>query len=104
MVMKRGRIIRLGTKGRFFTAQQRKAVAIRDGDSCVIPFCNVPFPALEAHHVKEHRKGGPTHVDNGVLLCWWHHHLIGTGIWIIEVVGGRPRIRVPIRSNLRLVA
>jgi Domain of unknown function DUF222. len=103
-----------GIEGRFFTAQQRRAVACRDGDTCVIPGCAAPFSSLEADHVEEHRKQGPTHVDNCVLLCWWHHHLIDTGVWVVgvwvvgvwvvEMVGGRPRIRVPIRSRLRMVA
>jgi len=104
MMMKAGRIVQLGTKGRFFTAQQRRAVACRDGDTCLVPGCDVPFPSLEAHHVDEHRRHGPTHVDNCVLLCWWHHHLIDTGIWTVEMVRGRPRVRMPIRSHLRLVA
>lgn len=99
-----GKIVQLSSKGRFFTAGQRRAVAIRDGDSCAVPGCTVPFAALEAHHVKPHSHGGGTRVDNCVLLCWWHHHMIDAGIWSIEMVGGKPRIRVPIRDKVALAA
>lgn len=88
MATRGGRIVKLGTKGRLFTRAQRRAVAVRDGDTCGVPGCSVPFAALEAHHVIPHSHDGPTHVDNCVLLCWWHHHMIDAGIWIVEMVNG----------------
>ena len=99
-----GKIHLLGTRGRFFTVGQRRAVAVRDGSTCVVPGCRVPFAALEAHHVEEHSRGGRTHVDNCVLVCWWHHHLIDSGVWRIAMVAGKPRIRVPVRARLTLAA
>ena len=67
-----GRIISLGSPERVFTHHQRRAISLRDG-GCVIPGCRVPAPWCEIHHVKEHSRGGETHTDNGVLLCWFHH-------------------------------
>lgn len=99
-----GAVVKLTTKSRFFTANQRRAVAVRDGDTCAVPGCDVPFVALEAHHAKPYSRGGPTCVDNCVLLCWWHHHMIDSGIWVVEMVKGKPRIRVPIRGNIPLAA
>ncbi|MEO8906843.1 MAG: DUF222 domain-containing protein [Microbacteriaceae bacterium] len=104
LATRRGKVVKLGIKGRFFTQSQRRAVAVRDGSTCCVPGCDVPFAALEAHHVNPHRHGGPTHVDNCVLPCWWHHHMIDAGIWVVEMIRGRPRIHVPIRSNISLVA
>ena len=73
-----GRIVRLGTEERLFNRHQRRAFALRDG-ACIIPGCGVPAGWCEVHHVTDHAKGGPTHTDNGVLLCWWHHRFIDTG-------------------------
>ncbi|GAA1730824.1 HNH endonuclease signature motif containing protein [Microbacterium paludicola] len=89
-----GRIVRLGTKERLFNHHQRKAIAARDG-GCVIPGCTVPAAWCEVHHVEEHASGGPTHTDNGVLLCWWHHHTIETSGWGIRMNLGVPEIKAP---------
>ena len=46
-------------------------------------------------HVIEHARGGPTHTDNGVLLCWWHHRNLDSGVWAIRMRNGVPEIRGP---------
>ena len=104
MASKDRKVLKLGTTGRFFTPAQRRAVAVRDGNTCAVPGCEVPFAALEAHHVTPHGRHGPTHVNNCVLLCWWHHHLIDAGIWTVEMINGKPTIRIPIRARLTLAA
>ncbi|GAA5211893.1 HNH endonuclease signature motif containing protein [Microbacterium kyungheense] len=63
-----GRILSIGTLDRIFTHHQRRAITLRDGE-CLIPGCDVPPQWCEIHHVQEHSRGGPTHTDNGVLLC-----------------------------------
>ncbi|MCC4907016.1 HNH endonuclease signature motif containing protein [Microbacterium sp. cx-59] len=89
-----GRIIELGNALRVFSAAQRRAITVRDGE-CVIPGCHVPGAWCEIHHVHEHSRGGPTHTDNGVLLCWHHHRTIETGGWEIEMRRGVPWVRPP---------
>ncbi|MCO1340095.1 hypothetical protein BJH93_14550 [Kocuria polaris] len=89
-----GRIIGLGSKGRVFTAHQRRAIAARDG-GCVIPGCMIPASWCEIHHVHAHAGGGATHTDNGVLLCWWHHHHLEGSGWEIRMRGGVPQIKAP---------
>lgn len=65
---------------RFFTANQRKFLAVRDG-GCAFPGCEA-FPGwCDAHHIVFVENGGPTVVNNGVLLCSFHHHLIHKGEW-----------------------
>ncbi|WP_139417947.1 HNH endonuclease signature motif containing protein [Agromyces laixinhei] len=89
-----GRIIRLGSPERCFTSHQRRAITLRDG-GCLIPGCSVPASWCEIHHVIPDVDGGPTHPDNGVLLCWFHHRTIDTSGWGIRMIAGAPQIRPP---------
>jgi hypothetical protein len=89
-----GAILGLGSKERCFTPLQRKAITARDG-GCIIPGCDSPAHWAEIHHVIPWRHGGKTHVDNGVLLCWYHHRTIDTSGWNIRMVDGTPQVRAP---------
>lgn len=90
----RGRIVSLGTSGRIFNALQRRAIIARDG-GCIIPGCTIPATWCEIHHVDEHSRGGPTHTDNGVALCWHHHRTLHLSEWQIRMRAGVPEIRGP---------
>ncbi|TFD71105.1 HNH endonuclease signature motif containing protein [Cryobacterium sp. Hb1] len=90
-----GKILHLGTSNRFFTAQQRRALAARDG-GCVIPGCTVPPQLTQVHHLKPWREGGRTDIDNAVLLCNAGHASIETSGWDIDMRDGRPWIRGPL--------
>jgi hypothetical protein len=90
----RDRIVAIETSDRVFTHHQRKALALRDG-GCLIPGCRVAASWCEIHHVTEHAKGGATHTDNGVLLCWWHHRTLDQGMWGIRMNRGIPEVRGP---------
>ncbi len=89
-----GRIASIGTSSRIFNALQRRAITIRDG-GCVIPGCTIPATWCEVHHVQEHADGGPTHTDNGVLLCWFHHRTLHLTEWVIRMNHGIPEVRGP---------
>ena len=89
-----GRIVRLGTEERVFNRHQRRAIGARDG-GCLIPGCGIPAGWCEIHHVTDHAKGGQTHTDNGVLLCWFHHRFIDTGPWRIRMNDGIPELQAP---------
>ncbi|GAA1467266.1 HNH endonuclease signature motif containing protein [Microbacterium thalassium] len=90
-----GRILSLGILDRVFNHHQRRAIAARDG-SCVIPGCRVRAKWCEIHHVDEYADGGPTHTDNGVLLCWFHHRTIDSEGWRVRMNGGVPEVRAPV--------
>ena len=90
----RGRIVGLSVTDRVFNAIQRKAISLRDG-GCVIPGCHVPAGWCEIHHVTDHALGGPTHTDNGVLLCWVHHRTLPTSGWSVVMIDGVPHVRGP---------
>lgn len=89
-----GRILRIGTEERVFNRHQRRAIALRDG-GCIIPGCSVPAAWTEIHHVTEYAKGGPTHTDNGVLLCWYHHRYLDMIGWKIRMNAGVPEVQAP---------
>lgn len=89
-----GAIIGLGSEQRCFTPPQRKAITLRDG-GCVIPGCTIPAAWTEIHHVIADTDGGPTHTDNGVLLCWFHHRTIATSGWDIRMIDGIPHVKAP---------
>ena len=65
----------LGHATRLFTPGQRKALAIRDRE-CRADGCTIPATWCEAHHLRPWSAGGKTDLDNGLLLCAHHHHLI----------------------------
>jgi hypothetical protein len=90
----RGRIMQLGSPERCFTPHQRRAITLRDG-GCIIPGCSILAAWCEIHHVIPDVDGGPTHPDNGVMLCWFHHRTIDTSGWGIRMIRGVPEIRPP---------
>ncbi|MEB0003566.1 DUF222 domain-containing protein [Cryobacterium sp. RTC2.1] len=87
-------VLKLGPERRYFNRAQRRAITARDG-GCIIPGCKAPAHWAEVHHVKPWAQDGPTNVDNGVLLCWFHHHSIDTSGWEIRMVKGSPQVRAP---------
>lgn len=89
-----GRIIELGSPERCFTPQQRRALALRDG-GCNTPGCHIPAAWCEIHHVDPAENGGPTHTDNGLLLCWFHHRSLGSSGWQFRMVDGVPQVKAP---------
>jgi len=93
VTLRKGRIVDISSQQRCFTSAQRLAIAARDGLRCATPGCTAPHYALQAHHVIPDRDGGPTHTDNGILLCYWHHRLVDKGPWQYRMVGGVPEVR-----------
>ena len=89
-----GRIIELGTPERCFTAQQRRAIALRDG-GCSVPGCHIPASWCELPHVAPAETGGPTHTDNGLMLCWFHHRSLDTSGWQFRMINGAPQVKAP---------
>ena len=53
----------------------RRALVNRDR-RCRFAGCTAPAPRCEAHHILHWAQGGPTAIENLLLLCWHHHHLV----------------------------
>ncbi len=71
----KGEILDLGRSRRLFSPAQRKAMRLRD-QHCRAEGCSVPARWCEAHHWIPWSKGGKTDLDDGVLGCSFHHHLL----------------------------
>jgi hypothetical protein len=79
-----GNPLDVGREERFFTKRQKKAMAARDG-ACLFGTCDRPPSMTEAHHIKHWaRDDGETNIDDGVVLCKFHHLLCHNNGW--EVV------------------
>lgn len=92
------RPLRLGRTQRLFSWAQRRALTHRH-KQCASPGCTVPPGWCEAHHVRPWGDGGATDIDNGILLCGFHHHEVhrarlevvrdADGGWLVRAVGAR---------------
>ena len=61
-----------------------KAVAVRDR-GCRVPGCGRKKAWTDAHHIRWWRRHGDTKLDNLILLCARHHHLVHQHDWQIEL-------------------
>ncbi len=87
-----GEILDIGRTERRPTRRQRQAVIARDR-RCV--GCGAPASRCQIHHVKWWRHGGPTDLDNLVLVCASCHHGIHHRGWTVERDGEAYRVDRP---------
>lgn len=73
-----GHILDLGRSRRLVSPAQRRALAARDHHTCQFPGCR-QHHRLDAHHIIPWAAGGPTDLDNLILICRRHHTLIHEG-------------------------
>ncbi len=87
-------------KSRQLTVRYRRiALAVRDR-GCVFAVCERPAAWSEAHHIIAWHDGGPTDIDQGCLLCSFHHHLVHQGQWaVVMAPDGTPEIIPPARID-----
>jgi hypothetical protein len=76
----RSAILDYGTATRTIPAPLWNALVIRD-DHCRFPGCDRPSTWCEGHHVVWVTHGGPTELNNLVLVCSRHHHLLHRPGW-----------------------
>jgi hypothetical protein len=76
-------VLDLGRHTRLVTKAQRCALVHRDRH-CAFPGCERPPRWCDAHHLTPWQHGGPTDLDNLVLLCRRHHVLCHEGGWQLK--------------------
>ncbi|MCD7051842.1 HNH endonuclease [Rhodococcus sp. BH2-1] len=84
IVMDDGVPLNLGRTSRTVSKKQRRALIARD-HGCAFPGCGTPPAHCEGHHVKHWADGGPTDLDNLVLLCRYHHQLLHHSHWDVRI-------------------
>ena len=116
-------ILDLGRKRRLASAAQHRALLVR-AHACEFWGCDIPAQWTKAHHVNpwkprnraatrasgggdegdrggagnsgdEGDQGGETNLDELVLVCERHHHLLHEGGWNIHRTGGVTYTRKP---------
>lgn len=65
----------LGRATRTASPSQRAALVARDR-GCTWPGCDRPPAWAQAHHLVFWEHGGPTDIENLMLLCSHHHHAV----------------------------
>ncbi|MBL7255686.1 HNH endonuclease signature motif containing protein [Paractinoplanes lichenicola] len=93
-----GQVLDLGRSHRLPTGPLRRALHLRDG-GCTFPGCDRPPRWTDAHHLVSWMDGGPTCLENLVLLCRHHHRLIHhpTAGWQIRLdADQRPEFIPPV--------
>jgi hypothetical protein len=79
-----GRPLDVGRTHRLVPHWIRKALYARDR-GCRFPGCHTPAAWTDGHHLTPWAEGGPTDIDNLLLLCRFHHGLVHEGGWSIDL-------------------
>ncbi len=82
----------IGRLSRVIPDGMRRAVAARDR-GCAR--CGRPASWCDIHHIIEWQNGGPTEINNLVMLCRMHHREIHSTEWIVQMVDGLPEFIPP---------
>ncbi len=77
-----GEPLSIGRKTRSIPPAIRRALTLRDG-GCRFPGCNHDR-FVDGHHIVHWANGGETSLENLVLLCRHHHHLVHEGGFTCE--------------------
>lgn len=80
--------LNLGRTTRTVSKKQRRALIARDR-GCAFPGCDAPPAHCEGHHIHHWADGGPTDLDNLVLLCRYHHRLLHHSHWHVQIGADR---------------
>jgi hypothetical protein len=108
-----GNVLDLEAEQRLYSKRQREVLSVKFG-GCMHPGCERPPSWCEAHHILQWaRDRGKTVIENGILLCRWHHlkyhnegyeieHDAGGAYWLVPPESVDPkenRIPMPLKSN-----
>ncbi len=100
-----GEVLDIGAEAETVSPGLRRAVELRDR-GCRFPGCDLSAADCEAHHLTHWAHGGPSIVDNVVLLCPHHHGLVHEGGWQVsrDPYTGTVRARRPDGTRLDTVS
>ncbi|MGO9310145.1 MAG: DUF222 domain-containing protein [Spirochaetia bacterium] len=73
--------LNIGRRARTIPPAIRRALMLRDR-GCAFPGC-IHTAFLHGHHIEHWLHGGETSLNNLVMLCTFHHHLVHEGGWTV---------------------
>lgn len=82
-----GVVLDVGRSYRLVTAPIWTALVVRDRH-CAFPGCRRPPVMCHAHHIVPWARGGPTKLDNLVLVCGHHHRMLHETPWQVRMAAG----------------
>jgi hypothetical protein len=93
-------LLDLGRATRAVSPALRRALVLRDG-GCLVQGCDRPPPWTDAHHLHHWLHGGPTSLDNLILLCRVHHRAVHEEGWRLhrDPTSGRVSLAPPARRG-----
>jgi hypothetical protein len=77
-------VLDVGAASRSYPAAIRRAITLRDR-GCSWPGCNRKPGWCDCHHQLHWVNHGPTSLENGCLLCPFHHAEIHRGHWLVRL-------------------
>ncbi|MDX3188052.1 DUF222 domain-containing protein [Streptomyces sp. MN03-5084-2B] len=93
--------LNLGRLRRLISAGLRRALFLRDR-GCAFPGCHRPPRHCQGHHIRHWADGGPTELNNLVLMCAHHHRLLHRSGWEVRIAtDGLPEFLPPIFIDRR---
>ncbi|MEV7097429.1 DUF222 domain-containing protein [Amycolatopsis sp. NPDC051045] len=93
--------LNLGRLRRLISAGLRRALFLRDR-GCAFPGCHRPPRHCQGHHIRHWADGGPTDLNNLVLMCAHHHRLLHRSGWEVRIaVDGLPEFLPPVFLDKR---
>ena len=84
----------IGPTSRVVSGPMHRSLQALD-KGCRFPGCDYPPVWTDAHHIKHWADGGPTTLDNLVLLCRRHHRLVHEDGWKLELSERRELVAIP---------
>ena len=84
----------IGPTTRVVSGSQHRALRVLD-KGCRFPGCDYPTAWTDAHHIQPWPDGGPTVLDNLVLLCRRHHRRVHEGGWTLKLGPNRELVAIP---------
>jgi hypothetical protein len=79
-----GQVLDVGRARRLVTPAIWTALIVRD-EHCAFPGCSRLPLACDAHHITHWADGGPTSLDNMIMLCRHHHVLTHHTPWTVRI-------------------
>jgi hypothetical protein len=77
-------VVGIGRADREVPTWLRRELDRRDGGCCTFPGCTFRR-YLQAHHIIHWEHGGPTNLDNLLLVCGFHHKLVHDYGWSVRL-------------------